>query len=94
MTTLFAFQIAPGFDNLLAFCLTLEQAVIEATEHRRELIRGQALDGEDHEVLAPITLYEARLETLTMDVLLPVLNGQQEIQEALVKEKTQVGAVE
>lgn len=94
MTTLFAFQIVPGSDDLLAFCPTLEQAVIEATEHRRQLIRSQALDGEDHEVLASIALYEARVEPLTMDVLLPVLNGQQEVQEALVKEKTQVGAVE
>jgi hypothetical protein len=94
MTTLFAFQIVPGSDDLLAFCSTIEQAVIEATEHRRELVRGQALDGEDQEVLAPIALYEARLEPLTMDRLLPVLNGQQEIQKVLVKEKTQVGAVE
>lgn len=94
MTTLFAFQIVPGSDDLLAFCPTLEQAVIEATEHRRELIRGQALDGEDHQVVAPIALYEARLEPLTVGLLLPVLNGQQEIQEALVKDKTQVAAVE
>ena len=94
MTTLFVFQIVPGSDDLLAFCSTVEKAIGEATEHRRELARGQALDVEDHEVLAPIALYEAHLESLTMDVLLPVLNGQQEIQEALVKEKSQVGAVE
>lgn len=94
MTTVFAFQIVSGFDDLLAFCPTLEQAVIEATQHSRNLVRDQAPDGDDREVLGPLALYEVRLEPLTIDILLPVLNRQQEIQQALVKDKTQVGAVE
>ncbi|HEV7436570.1 MAG TPA: hypothetical protein VGO22_17145 [Pseudorhizobium sp.] len=94
MSKLFAFQIVPGSDDLLGYCRSMEEAVTEAAAHRMELIKARELDEEDEEALQPIALYELRLRPLTLDLLLPVLNQQQELQEALVEEMTRVGEVE
>ncbi|HEV7437278.1 MAG TPA: hypothetical protein VGO22_20795 [Pseudorhizobium sp.] len=58
------------------------------------MIKGRELDEDDYEVLQPIALYELRLKPLTLDLLPPVLNQQQELSEALVEEMTRVGEVE
>ncbi|MCF6370703.1 hypothetical protein LXM96_17850 [Rhizobium sp. TRM95001] len=94
MNNLFAFQIVPGSDILLGYCRSMEETVTEAAAHRMELIKGRELGEDDDEVLQPIALYELRLKPLTLDLLLPVLNQQQELPEALVEEMTRVGEVE
>lgn len=92
MNTLFAFQIVPGSDDLLAYCRTIEQALSEAAEYRRELARD--LDDEGKDGVPAISLYELRIKPLTLDLLLPSLNREQELPEALIEEMTYAGAVE
>lgn len=91
---LFAFQIIPGSDELLAYYTTLEDAVSEAAAHRQQLARDQALDDEYDGVVVPICLYEVRLKPLTLELLMPVLNKRRELPEVLVDQLEQVGTIE
>jgi hypothetical protein len=93
-TILFAFQIIPGSDDLLAYYTTMEEAVSEAAAHRKQLTRDQALDDEYDGVCVPICLYEVRLKPLTLDLVMPVLNKRRELPDVLVDQREHVGTIE
>lgn len=84
MNKLYAFQIVAGFDDLLGYCSSLEQAKAEAEEHRQEIERGVEEDGET-ETVPPIAIYEVRLKEPTVDLLLPVLNERRTLTDVLVE---------
>lgn len=94
MSYLFAFQIVPGSDDLLGYCITLEEAVTKAAAHRKQLIRNQALGDEDSPLHPSIALYQLDLQPITLELLLPVFNKQQDLPQALIAQMTQIGAIE
>lgn len=93
-TILFAFEIIPGSDDLLAYYTTMEEAVSEAAAHRTQLTKDQALDDEYDGVRVPIRLYEVRFKPLTLDLLMPVLNKRRELPDVWVDQRKHVGTVE
>lgn len=93
MITAFAFEIVPGSDETLGFCLTLEQAKAEAEEHRQDIERANAEDG-GAEVVPAVSIYEVQLADPTIDQLLPVLNERLALTDALVQKTKVVATVE
>lgn len=94
MSNLYAFQIVPGSDDQLDYCTTMEEAVTKAAAHRKQLIRERALGDEDGRMLPPIALYQLELKPVTLELLLPVFNKQQELPETLITQMTQIATIE
>lgn len=88
-TTLYAYQISPGNDDLLCFAETLEQCQAAALEQRRDFNDNDPDEGE----LDAMAIYRCVMRMPDQQTLLRVLNDETSLIEACVVERKLVAVV-